>query len=207
MGLPKGFVYLSEVDPTIMQQMFYASDFNFMGRKADGYNKPVAILTIEAANALKSVQDEVREDGLTLKVIDAYRPQRAVEDFWKWANDFEDIKMKDIFYPNYEDKTKLFEDGYIARSSSHSRGSTVDLTLIKECGDELDMGSQIDMLDAISNTVSSLVTEQQQQNRNYLKDMMERHGFDNYSKEWWHFTLLDEPFSRNPEDHFDFPVE
>jgi D-alanyl-D-alanine dipeptidase len=207
MALPKGFVYLSDVDPSIKQEMFYASDFNFVGRPIKGYNKPVAILTQQAAHALKKVQDEVKLKGLSLKVIDAYRPHRAVEDFWNWALDPSDTKMKDIFYPKYSDKSKIFSDGYLAKFSGHSRGSTVDLTLVDSNGKEIDMGSQIDMLDEISNTVTDLIPPAAQKNRLYLKEVMERQGFDNYRKEWWHFALLDEPFPRKPEDHFDFPVE
>lgn len=207
MALPKGFVYLSDIDPTIKQEMFYCSDFNFIGRKINGYINPVAILTMEAAVALKKVQDEVRAEGLCLKVIDAYRPHRAVEDFWAWALDPTDIKMKEIFYPNYDEKTKFFEDGYLAKLSGHSRGSTVDLTLLDSSGKEVDMGSQIDMLDAISHTISPLISPQAQKNRLYLKEVMTKQGFDDYRKEWWHFALLNEPFPRKPEDHFDFLVE
>ncbi len=206
MSLPKGFVYLSDIDSTIKQDMFYCSDFNFVGRKINGYVKPVAILTIEAATALKKVQDEVSKKGFCLKVIDAYRPHRAVEDFWAWANDPKDMKMQKIFYPKYADKSQIFADGYLAKFSGHSRGSTVDLTLIDSNGNDVDMGSQIDMLDEISNTVSPLITPQAQANRLYLKEVMEKYGFDNYRKEWWHFALLNEPFPRRPEDHFDFVV-
>lgn len=207
MALPKGFVYLSEIDPSIKQQMFYASDFNFIGRPINGYNKPVAILTIESANALKEVQKEVQEQGLCLKVIDAYRPQRAVDHFWEWASDPDDLKMQAVFYPKYSEKPKLFEDGYIGKMSKHSRGSTVDLTLVDETGAEVDMGSQIDMLDEISHTETNLISSQAQKNRLFLRDIMAKHGFDGYRKEWWHFEFIDEPFKRKPEDHFDFPVE
>ncbi len=130
MALPKGFVYLSEVDPTIIQDMRYAGNDNFMGRPALGYEKPVAILTEVAAQALKAAQKTFAVLGYKIIVYDAYRPQSAVDDFWGWANDKEDLLMKEIYYPDYKDKTLLFSDGFIARLSKHSRGSAVDLSLV-----------------------------------------------------------------------------
>jgi D-alanyl-D-alanine dipeptidase len=187
--------------------MFYASDFNFVGRPIKGYNKPVAILTEQAAHALKNVQDEVKLKGLSLKVIDAYRPQRSVDDFWDWAKRADDLKMQAVFYPHYTNKTKIFDDGYIWKLSSHSRGSTVDLTLVDDNGDEIDMGSQIDMLDSVSNTMSGAISREAHENRMYLKDTMVNAGFDGFCMEWWHFTLRDEPFTLTPQHHFDFVVE
>lgn len=204
--LPAGFTYLSEVDATILQDVKYASHDNFMGRPAKGYEKPVIILTFEAANALKSIQAELNQFGLGLKVFDGYRPQSAIDDFWDWANDSNDIKMKKDYYPNFQDKRDLF-NGYISKLSTHSRGSTVDLTIVDlSTGQDLDMGSRFDLLDEVSNTSYPNISKEARLNRILLKSTMLRFGFDDYSKEWWHFTLLNEPFPRKPEDHLNFPV-
>lgn len=202
--LPEGFVYVKDYIPNIIESLFYVTDFNFMGRPAAGYKANKVILTEKAAIALQKAAEDFAKNGWQIKVIDAYRPTKAVDDFWQWAHDKNDTKMKDIFYPEFDDKTLLF-DGYLARFSSHSRGSAVDLTLVKD-GEEIDMGSLIDLLGTISHTISDKVTPEQQQNRLYLKEIMEKHGYDNYRKEWWHYALLNEPFPRNPEDHLNFDV-
>ncbi|MFI4983955.1 MAG: M15 family metallopeptidase [Rickettsiales bacterium] len=203
--LPEGFVYVKDYIPTLIESLFYFSDFNFMGRPAAGYKANKVILTLAATAQLQKAAADFANDGWKIKVIDAYRPTKAVDDFWQWALDQNDTKMKDIFYPEFEDKTLIF-DGYLAKYSSHSRGSAVDLTLVKD-GKEIDMGSQIDLLGTISNTISDKITQEQQQNRLYMRDIMHKHGYDNYRKEWWHYALLNEPFPRNPEDHLNFDVE
>ncbi len=206
MGLPEGFVYLSNIDPTIVQDMRYASNDNFMGRPAKGYEKPVAILTEVAANALAAAQADFLKMGYKIVVYDAYRPQSAVDDFWNWANDKEDTLMKDHYYPDYEDKTLLF-DGFIARLSKHSRGSTVDLSLLDaKTGKPIDMGGPFDYFGSVSHTACDTITLEAQAMRMILKTVMEAHGFDNYRREWWHYEFLDEPFTRKPEDHFNFAV-
>lgn len=202
--LPEGFVYVKDYIPNIIENLFYFTDFNFMGRPAKGYKANKVILTKEAAIALQSAAAEFAKDGWQIKVIDAFRPTMAVDHFWEWALDTNDTKMKQIFYPEFDDKTLLF-NGYLARHSSHSRGSAVDLTLVKD-GEEIDMGSLIDLLGTISHTISDRITPEQQKNRLYLKEIMEKHGYSNYPKEWWHFGLLKEPFPRNPEDHLNFEV-
>lgn len=153
---------------------------------------------------MKAVSDELNRKGYELKIFDAYRPKKAVSQFITWAKDSKDIKMKEFFYPNV-DKTKLFKLGYIATKSGHSRGSTVDLTLVyKKTGKEVDMGSTYDFLDVISNHGTKKITPKQTANRNILKNAMVKHGFKLYTKEWWHYTLNNEPF---PKHYYDFNVE
>lgn len=203
---PADFVYLNEFDPTIITAPIYYSNDNFIGRRIKGYEKPVVILTTDAAKALSEVQKELNKQGLGLKVIDGYRPQQACDDFWDWANDPTDLKMKDLYYPRIDDKKDLF-NGYVARFSRHSRGSTVDLTIVDSNGNDLDMGSRIDMLDPISQVISDEISQNAQKNRLLLKEIMEKHGFEGYEKEWWHFSLINEPYKRKPEDHFNFEVK
>lgn len=170
----------------------------------DGYTAPTALLTIEAARALQDVSEEFNSQGYYIKVFDAYRPQKATNHFIRWAKDVNDTKMKSIYYPHV-DKANLFELGYIAEKSGHTRGSTVDLTLVnKETGKELDMGSRYDFLDKISAHGTTLITTEQATNRKLLKDVMQKHGFKSYSAEWWHYTLINEPY---PNQYFDFDVE
>jgi len=179
-------------------------DNNFIGRPVDGYQAPAAILTTEAARALSYVSMDLAEQDYGLKIFDAYRPQRAVNDFIKWAKDPGDIRMKEEYYPRV-DKNDLFSLGYIAKKSGHSRGSTIDLTLVdKKTGKELDMGSHFDYLDPISAHGSPLITQQQNHNRELLKIAMEKRGFKSYSGEWWHYTLINEPY---PDRYFDFAVD
>lgn len=206
MTLPQGFVYLHDIDDSIIIDPIYYGDQNFLGHRAKGYENPVVVLTFEAANALKQVQMELKNLGYKLKVIDGYRPQSACDDFWEWGNDPADIKMKEIFYPRIHDKKELF-NGYLARHSRHSRGSTVDLTITDLHGMEIDMGSRIDMLDPISHVISDEISNEAQGNRLFLKSIMEKYGFEGYEKEWWHFSLINEPFKKKPEEHFNFPVK
>lgn len=198
------FVLLAEAVPDVIMEMRYYSTYNFVGDRIDGYEEPVAMMTKEAANALKEVSDDVMQQGYRLKVYDAYRPQKAVDNFVSWAEDIEDTRMKEFFYPDL-DKSVLFDQGYIDKRSGHSRGSTVDLTLFDmETEKELDMGGTFDFFGEISHPdyVGEL-TEEQIANRNILRDAMIRHGFRPLETEWWHFTLDDEPF---PDTYFNFPV-
>jgi D-alanyl-D-alanine dipeptidase len=212
--LPEGFVYLTDIDTTIPQEVSYAGTNNFVGRPIQGYTKACVILTIEAARALSAAQGYLRahsNNQHTLKVYDGYRPKQAVLDFWQWSQDITDIKMQASFYPSIEDKTRLFQEGYIAKASAHSRGSAIDLTIAttlregasQEISNTLDMGSRFDFLDPISHYAAPNISTQAQVNRKYLRDLMLNHGFLPYEKEWWHFSLQDEPF---PDTYFDFPV-
>lgn len=201
--LPEGFVLLADAVPDILQEIRYYSTYNFVGSRIDGYEQPCAILTAEAAQALRAVSDELLAQGYRLKVYDAYRPQSAVDHFVRWAEDLEDTTMQPYFYPE-EEKSQLFAHGYIAARSGHSRGSTVDLTLLDEVsGKELDMGGTFDYFGAPSHTDYAGLTPERQANRTLLRDAMLRHGFRAIKTEWWHFTLREEPF---PDTYFDFPV-
>ncbi|MFD1774670.1 M15 family metallopeptidase [Paenibacillus rhizophilus] len=201
---PIGFVYVDEVIPNARFDIRYYGENNFAGRRIAGYNAPYAILTKQAAKALKAVSDELEPKGYAIKIYDAYRPQKAVNDFIKWSKDGGDIKMKRQYYPRL-DKKNLFKLGFIATKSGHSRGSTVDLTLVSiKTGKLVDMGGPHDFFGSLSYYDSPQITEAQQANRRLLKEVMNKHGFKGYSKEWWHFTLIKEPF---PERYFDFDVE
>lgn len=202
--LPEGFVYVDEVIPDIVQELRYYGSNNFTGRPVAGYNANRAILTAAAAKALQRVQQELKLQGLGLKIFDAYRPVRAVNDFIRWAADPHDQKMKAQYYPDIE-KSELFKRGYIATRSGHSRGSTVDLTIIRlDTGEELDMGSPFDFFGPVSRHNSPLITAEQAKNRKLLRDLMVKHGFVPYNEEWWHYRLKDEPY---PNTYFDFMVE
>ena len=197
------FVLLSDHVPGIVQEIRYYSTYNFVGDRIDGYEEPVAILSKEAARALKGVANEANAMGYRLKIFDAYRPARAVRHFVFWGIEDLDLRMKPFFYPQLE-KQVLFQRGYIAKESSHSRGSTVDLTLLDMgTGKEVDMGSPFDLFDPISHPDCREVTDEQYDNRMLLQNLMLRAGFEPIDCEWWHFTLKDEPF---PETYFDFPV-
>lgn len=197
------FVLLSDYVPGIVQEIRYFSTYNFVGDRIDGYEEPVALLTREAARALKDVANQANTMGFRLKVFDAYRPDRAVRHFTFWGIEDLDLRMKPFFYPKLE-KQELFQKGYIAKQSSHSRGSTVDLTLLDMAtGKEVDMGSPFDLFDPLSHPDSKEVTEEQYDNRMLLQRLMMRAGFEPLDCEWWHFTLAGEPF---PETYFDFPV-
>ena len=198
-----GFVLLADYVPSVIQEIRYYSTFNFIGERIDGYEEPCALLTKEAARALKEVSNQMIVKGYRLKIFDAYRPARAVKHFVLWGIEDLDLRMKPYFYPDLE-KQELFRQGYIAKQSSHSRGSTVDLTLFDmKTGQELDMGSPFDLFSEISHPDNKSVTEKQYNNRMLLQNAMTRSGFVPISCEWWHFTLADEPY---PETYFDFPV-
>jgi D-alanyl-D-alanine dipeptidase len=224
---PAGFVSLKAEVPSIKVEMRYLTDHNFIGRRIRGYRDPLCIVTREAAEALFKAQEAVRRKGYTLKVYDCYRPQRAVDDFVAWGKRLRDQRMKAEFYPRV-DKRDVFTDGYIATKSGHSRGSTVDLTLVRrpparqeryhrgdrlrDCAaaraerfrdNSIDMGTGYDCFDTKSHPFSPHVTARQHANRMILRRAMLRSGFKGLETEWWHFTLRDEPY---PERYFDFPV-
>ncbi len=200
---PSGFVLLADFVPQVVQEIRYYSTYNFIGDRIDGYEEPCALLTLETARALKAVSSEMLVQGYRLKIFDAYRPACAVRHFVLWGIEDQDIRMKPYFYPDLE-KQELFARGYIAKLSSHSRGSTVDLTLLDmRTGKELDMGSPFDLFSEISHPDHRGVTEEQYNNRMLLQRVMIRHGFTPISCEWWHFTLADEPY---PDTYFEFPV-
>ena len=200
---PSGFVLISDYVPGVIQEIRYHSTYNFVGERIDGYEEPVALITIEAARALKSVANEMNVQGYRLKIFDAYRPLCAVKHFVLWGIEDQDIRMKPYFYPDLQ-KQELFSGGYIASRSSHTRGSTVDLTLLDmTTGKELDMGSPFDLFSGISHPDSRQVTDEQYANRMTLQSVMVRNGFEPIDCEWWHFTLQDEPY---PDTYFEFPV-
>jgi D-alanyl-D-alanine dipeptidase len=227
-GVPEGFVDVSVFIPGIPLDMRYHTAHNFVGRPIEGYHAPKCFLTRQAAAALRLVQEELKPFSLSLKLYDCYRPQRAVDHFLSWSKDAADTKMRKEFYP-FTRKERLFKEGYIAPRSSHSRGSAVDVTIVPiplppqeeyregqdlcECqlpieerfGDNsLDMGTGYDCFHIFSWTASRRIGPQQRANRLLLKTLMERHGFVNFDKEWWHFRLKDEPF---PDTYFDFPIK
>ena len=197
------FVLVSDYVPAVIQEIRYYSTYNFVGDRIDGYEQPCAILTKEAARALKGISNKLNVMGYRIKVFDAYRPATAVKHFTLWGVDDLDLRMKPFFYPDLE-KQELFRRGYIASKSSHSRGSTVDLTLLDmKTGKEVDMGSPFDYFSEVSHPDYKGVTKEQYENRMFLQDMMVRGGFEPIDCEWWHFTLRDEPY---PDTYFDFPV-
>ncbi|WDE03115.1 M15 family metallopeptidase [Thalassomonas viridans] len=204
--IPEGFVVLTEVIPTIEIELRYYSDDNFVGRRIPGYEKPEALLTEQAAKALAGAQAELMKFGLGLKVYDAYRPQRAVDFFARWAKDLKDTKMKARYYPEVA-KKDLFDHGYIAAKSGHSRGSTLDVTLVSLVGVkpvELDMGTTWDYFSVSSWPANLALTPQQRANRMLLQQVMLRQGFSFLEEEWWHFTLKDEPFN---DQYFNFAIK
>ena len=225
---PGAFVSLSDVDPTIVVEMRYLTRHNFIGRRIPGYRENVCLLTREAADALARVQRVVRARGYTLKVYDCYRPQRSVDAFVRWGKDLADQRMKAEFYPRV-DKRVVFKEGYIATKSGHSRGSTMDLTLVRlptrrqeryHRGDRLrdcagprsrrfrdntiDMGTGYDCFDPLSHPFAKRFRGKVRRNRLRLREPMIAAGFKGLATEWWHFTLRDEPY---PETFFDFPME
>lgn len=200
---PSGFVILADAVPGIVQEIRYYSSYNFIGERIDGYEEPCALLTKEAARALKAVSNEANVYGYRLKVFDAYRPAGAVRQFVLWGIEDTDIRMKPYFYPDL-DKTSLFEEGYIASKSGHSRGSTIDLTLLDmKTGKEVDMGSPFDLFSEVSHPDYRGITDEQYENRMFLQKIMVRQGFVPIDCEWWHFTLDNEPY---PDTYFEFPV-
>lgn len=198
------FVSVSHFIPDVLLDVRYHSTFNFVAERVDGYDEPLVILTLEAAEALKAVNQEARAMGLRLRLYDGYRPQRAVSHFVRWAQDIGKTETKHIFYPDV-DKRDLFRLGFIAEKSGHSRGSTIDLTLFDEkTQKDLDMGGGFDFFGELSwAEYTRTLTQEQIQNRRTLRELMTRHGFHPLAEEWWHFTLIDEPF---PDTYFDFPV-
>lgn len=203
-SMPEDFVVVNEAIPTALFEIRYYTDDNFLGAKVDGYEKPFCVLSAQASAALANVQRDMQQQGYALKIFDCYRPQRAVDHFVRWVRDLDDQKTKARYYPN-EDKGQLIEKGYIADRSGHSRGSTLDLTLARASdGAELDMGTPFDYFDTLSNTADPRIAEEPKNNRMLLKTAMEKHGFVNYDKEWWHYTLRNEP---HPDTYFDFPVK
>ena len=200
---PSGFVLLSDVIPHIIQEIRYFSTYNFLGERVDGYEEPCSILTKEAARALKAVSNEMFVQGYRLKIFDTYRPACAVRHFVLWGIEDQDVRIKPYFYPDLQ-KQELFEKGYIAKMSSHSRGSTVDLTLLDmRTGKEVDMGSPFDLFSELSHPDCRDVTEEQFENRMMLQKVMVRNGFKPIDCEWWHFTLENEPY---PDTYFEFPL-
>jgi len=225
---PLDFVSLHDVDPTILMDIRYVTPHNFTGDPVDGYQAPMCILTRPAAEAVSRAQQHFLEQGYSLKIYDCYRPQRAVNDFVAWASNPFDQRMKAEFYPRV-DKSQLFVDGYIAEKSGHSRGSTVDLTLVAlpagqeapfvvgqplaDCagpkperfGDNsIDMGTGYDCFDTLAHTLDPRIQGEQLKNRLLLKDGLAQQGLENYENEWWHFTFKPEVY---PETYFDFVVD
>lgn len=197
------FVSITDVVPDAILEIRYFSTYNFIGDRIDGYEAPVALMTKEGAEALKRASDALIAKGYRLKVFDAYRPQTAVNHFIRWAEDVEDVRMKKYFYPMV-DKSMLFELEFICAKSSHSRGSTIDLTLFDmDTEREVDMGGTYDWFGEESYPDYDGISEEQKANRAVLRDAMLQAGFKPFATEWWHFTLADEPF---PDTYFDFPV-
>ena len=226
--MPGNFVDIQKVIPDVLLDVRYYGPHNFVGERVDGYMAPKCFLSKEAAEALVGVQKELAPYLLTLKIYDCYRPQRSVNHFVRWATEIENIKTKKEFYPTI-DKRNLFKDGYIDSKSGHSRGSTLDLTIVPspapaqeqyspgqkhyECylpaakrfrDNSIDMGTGFDCFDELSRTANANIGRQQKINRLLLKSLMEKHGFKNYDMEWWHFTLNNEPY---PDTYFDFVIE
>ncbi len=226
--MPDTFVDVQKVIPDVVMDIRYYSPHNFVGERVDGYQAPKCFLTRDAAQALAEVQKELVAYSLSLKIYDCYRPQRAVDHFVRWAKEIENTKTMQEFYPTV-DKSNLFKDGYIDVKSGHSRGSTVDLTIVplppppqppyipgdklSECylpsyqrfaDNSIDMGSGFDCFHELSSTATPDIGPRQKLNRLLLKSLMEKHGFRNYEKEWWHYTLNNEPY---PDTYFNFVVE
>ena len=200
--LPEGFVYIRDVIPSVREDIRYAGSHNFVGCPVDGYFAPRGVLKTEAALALKKAAEAFEEKGYGLLIYDAYRPQRAVNHFVRWAKDESDTKMKDEFYPTL-DKSELFPKGYIAVYSGHSRGLTVDLTLTDRDGNALDMGGEFDWFSKISSHDYEDLAPQQKKNRQLLREGMLAAGFDDYVEEWWHYTFKTE----GEKIYYDFPIE
>jgi D-alanyl-D-alanine dipeptidase len=225
--LPRGFVYLADVEPGIPQDIRYAGSHNFVGRPVEGYLANECVLTEKAAGALKQVQAELAAKKLSLIVWDCYRPARAVRDFWAWSRTAQEARMKPQFFPR-TDKAQLFALGYLSLHSRHPRGSTVDVGIVpadlpappaydpaappKPCtapkGERfedgtIDLGTGYDCLDPLASTAGPKVGREAASNRALLKALMRRFGFRPYWREWWHFELVEEPF---PQRSFDFPI-
>lgn len=225
---PEGFVDIKEVIPNVQLDIRYFGPHNFVGEKINGYNAGKCIITKEAAAALAKVQNDLGQFSLAIKIYDCYRPQRAVDHFVKWAKEIDNTKTREEFYPTV-DKRNLFKDGYIDSKSGHSRGSTIDLTIIpipappqaqyfpgqksSACylpanqrfrDNSIDMGTGFDCFHELSHTENKSIGTQQRINRMLLKSLMGKYGFRNFEKEWWHYTLNNEPY---PDTYFDFGIE
>jgi D-alanyl-D-alanine dipeptidase len=225
---PADFVDIQNVIPSVVLDIRYYGPHNFVGMKVDGYEAPKCFMTRKSAEALAKVQANLKTFSLSLKIYDCYRPQRAVDHFVRWASDVGDTKTMNEFYPTV-DKRYLFRDGYIAKKSGHSRGSTVDLTIVpiptpdqeayrpgqplSACflpidqrfrDNTIDMGTGFDCFHERSHTENAQIGMQQRINRLLLKSLMDKHGFKNYDQEWWHYTLREEPY---PNTYFNFPVK
>ena len=200
-----GFVILSEYVPDIIEEVRYHTTYNFIGDKIDGYDDPIILVVLEAALALQKANEEAKKLGYAFKVYDAYRPQTAVDHFVRWAKDINDTKMKEIFYPETK-KEELFEKGFIASKSGHTRGSSIDLTLFNlKTGKEVDMGGVFDNFGDVSHSnYTEGLTEEQINNRKILRKIMTENGFKGINSEWWHFNLIDEPY---PDTYFTFPID
>jgi D-alanyl-D-alanine dipeptidase len=202
--LPKGFVYLKDLVPSIKIELRYYSSHNFIGKPIHGYKSNRLIMTKEAALSLKKIQQKLLKKELSLKIFDAYRPQQAVSHFVAWAKVLNDTLMKNEYYPRVA-KSNLFKNGYIASKSAHSRGSTVDLTITDaKTATELDMGSPYDFFGIESHPKYQHISDQQKKNRMLLREVMLANGFIPYENEWWHFTLKKEPF---PNTYFEFSIK
>ena len=198
------FVNLKKEIPDIIIDLRYYTNYNFVGAKIDGYENDIAYVTKECAKKLKEINEYVKKDGYVLKIYDAYRPQMAVDHFIRWGQDREDTRTKDLFYHDIE-KENIFKEGYISKKSSHTRGSTVDLTLYNiNTKEDLDTGGGFDNFGKIANYNYQKLTEIQKQNRKYLRDIMLKHGFLSLETEWWHFTLKNEPY---PNTYFNFKIK
>ena len=203
-NLPDGFVYVRDLIPDIREDMVYATENNFVGAKIDGYFAQRAILTRKAAQALALASLAAHGDGYRFVVFDAYRPARAVRHFMRWAEDADDTHTQEAYYPEFPDKQALISGGFIARRSGHSRGSTIDLTLMSmETGELLEMGTGFDRFGPLAAHGAEGISEAAANNRAYLCRLMIGAGFEPYSAEWWHYTLKDEPY---PDTYFDFEV-
>lgn len=199
---PSGFVIISDVINDVIIEPRYFSTYNFVGKRVDGYEEPIAICSREAPAALKLVADDLREKGYLLKIYDAYRPQQAVDHFVRWTCEA-DTSTKADFYPFTQVKKTLFPQ-YIALKSGHTKGSTLDLTIVcAATGEEVDMGGTFDFFGDVSHYAYENITDVQKQNRKILHDAMLAHGFNYYKDEWWHFTLKNQPY---PDTFFNFPV-
>lgn len=201
--LPKNFVYLKDIAPSIRIELRYFSNNNFIGKPIDGYNSNSLVITEQTAKYLKKIQQELLRKELSLKIFDGYRPQQAVDHFVRWAKVLNDTIMKAQYYPKVK-KKNLFKKGYIAEKSGHSRGSTIDLTIINIKADEaLDMGSEYDFFGIQSHPLYKNISKKQKKNRMLLREIMLDNGFKPYENEWWHFTLKKEPF---PNTYFKFLI-
>ena len=197
-------MYLCNIEESIQSELRYITNNNFIGKPIDGYKKDTIIVSQKTAEALKEIQQILLKDGLSLKIFDAYRPQQAVDHFVRWATILNDTLMKREYYPDIP-KSQLFNLGYIASKSGHTRGSTVDLTIVNlKTKKELDMGSPYDFFGEISHPFYKKISKKQQENRLFLRRIMLEKGFKPYNNEWWHFTLANEPF---PTTYFQFSIE